>query len=90
MAMKKALLTGIAALLLTGAAHAEDQPEDQPMNRWQCPGVAFIEVHKIMVHVYELRIQGSLGLVNPIRMNIKELKDGTVILNGHKCQEIKQ
>jgi hypothetical protein len=89
--MKKLFLAGIAALLLaTGAAHAE---EGWSAGTWDCPD-ARIELRKYAVHTYELKILAPVSQVNPLRANvhanIKELRDGTVTLNGKRCSPAKE
>jgi len=85
----KLFLTGIAALLLaTGAAHAED---GWSAGIWDCPD-AKIELRKYAVHTYELKILAPVSQVNPlranVRANVKELRDGTVTLNGKRCRPV--
>src|SRR5262249_58636640 len=58
---------------------------------WDCPD-ARIELRKYAVHVNELKISVPIAQVNPIRANVradvKQLRDGTVILNGKRCRPV--
>jgi hypothetical protein len=89
--MKKLFLTGIAALFLaTGTAHAE---EGWSVGTWDCPRVsvdgARIELRKYAVHVYGFKIEGRFQ-VNPLRVDVKELPNGTVIFNGKRCHPVEE
>jgi hypothetical protein len=84
--MKKTLVAGVAALLMaTSAAHAR---KGWSVGMWNCPDVsvdgARIELRKRAVHNYELKIIGRFQ-VNPLRATVKELRDGTITLNGKRC-----
>ena len=82
--MKAAIIAGCVMLSVLSApgAHAQDYPTDG----WDCPHIgkdgATIELHKMAVHVYELKVTGN------IQVNLKE-KDGKVLFNGKPCQESK-
>jgi hypothetical protein len=89
--MKKLLLTGIAALFVaTGTTHAE---EGWSVGTWDCPGVsvdgARIELRKYAVHVYEFKIEGRFQ-VNPLRVDVRELPNGTVTFNGKRCHPVEE
>jgi len=91
--VKKTFLTGIAALLLAnGTAHAEEEWKGQLLGAWSCPALsgedADIELHKYAVHDNGIEIRGRIQ-VNPIRVEVKELPNGTVTLNGKRCQKMK-
>ena len=91
--MKKILLTGIAVLFLaTGTAHAEEEWKGQLLGAWSWPALigedADIKLHKYAVHDNGIEIRGRIQ-VNPIRVEVKELPDGTVTLNGKRCQKMK-
>ena len=64
-AMKKLLLSGIAALfLVTGAAHTEEGWKGQLIGTYECPDVR-IELRKLEVHFYELKIRAIPGKPAP-------------------------
>ena len=77
----------VLSVLSAPGAHAQDYPTDI----WDCPHIgkdgATIELHKMAVHVYELKVTGNIQ-VNPLRIEIRE-KDGKVLFNGKPCQESK-
>ena len=84
-------ITGIAVLFLaTGTAHAEEE-EGWSVGKWDCPNVsvdgAGIELRKYAVHYYELKIRGRFQ-VNPLRVDVKELPNGTVTFNGKRCRPV--
>jgi hypothetical protein len=86
--MKKILLLGIAALLLaTGTVHAVRAAD------WECSnsihdgrdlGKISVKLQKNATKDFTLCIRGALT-VNPIRVELNELPDGTVTLNGERC-----
>ena len=85
------LLITIAALfLVTGTAHTED---GWSVGIWDCPDVsvdgARIELRKYAVHVMGLKIGGRFQ-VAPLRVEIKELPNGTVTFNGKRCHPVKK
>jgi hypothetical protein len=75
--MKKTLLAGIAALLLSGAAHAD----------WQC-GEVKVEVKRLTSdHLAEVRFEGFFkDLMKKDGFKFELTKDGGAKLNGKKCQ----
>jgi hypothetical protein len=84
------LLASLGASQATGTAHAE---EGWSAGMWDCPD-ARIQLRKYAVHTYEIIISAPISQVNPIRTNIraniKELRDGTVVLNGKPCSPVKE
>ena len=80
--MNHVLLTGIAALFLTtGTAHAAD---GQLIGAWDCSGIR-VELRKHSVHFHQIMIRGEYP-VNPLRTNVRELKDGNITFNGKRCK----
>jgi hypothetical protein len=85
-------LASVAALFLaTGTAHAEE--EGWLIGKWDCPGVsvdgASIELRKYAVHFNGVKVEGRFQ-VNPLRIDIKELKDGTITFNGKRCRPMNE
>jgi hypothetical protein len=82
--MKKLFLAGVAALLLaTRAAHAQ---EGWSVGTWDCPSVR-IELRKYAVHDYKFSVSGQFQ-VNPLRVNVKQLSNGTISFNGKRCRPV--
>jgi hypothetical protein len=84
--MKKALLTGIAALFLaTGATHAE--PQGDLMGIWNCHGVR-VEFRKLAIHELSFLVKGKE--LNPSRVDWNQPKDKIIFkLDGRRCKEMK-